>query len=485
MKKKDRLFDIWFSLCCGPANPEMQTVFEHYRDAYDVFSAEPADLEALPVSPRFRAALSERSLQAAADINAYCRREGIGMVAWQDEEYPSCLRTLEDPPYLLYYRGKLPDFDKSLCCAVVGTRTMSEYGRRISYKIGYELGAVGGIVVSGMALGNDSTALAGALLAGGRTVAILGSGIDVIYPTAHATLYREIARHGAIISEYPPGTSPNGRHFPVRNRLISGLSQVTVVTEASENSGALITAKHAIRQGRGIYAFPGNVDAVNADGTNRLIRDGARMVVSTRDLLGYYPTLYCGYIDLHRLEKAEMRSEPDAAGLARLGIMTALPKPAVPAPETYSGMLSSADRPTPSTRKRNPTPKASPKPVAEQSLSTDLPLTTPSSDSKAPVTPPAPAPDMPPPAQTATGAAEPPASPTPTSLAHEDTSINTMRTLTDTQRRLFEAFPLDRAVSVDYFAREGFAMKDIMATLTLLEIKGLVISLSGGNYMRK
>ncbi|MBQ7910740.1 MAG: DNA-processing protein DprA, partial [Clostridia bacterium] len=311
---KDRLFEIWFALRCGAQNREFRPLLETYGTPYDLYKAEESELESLPCSQGLKAKLADKSLGEATRIMEFCREKGVGILFWQDDDYPVSLRPLRDPPVLLYYKGKLPDLTKKLCVSVVGTRSMSEYGKRVAYKLGYELGAAGTVVVSGMALGNDGVAAAGAILSGGSTVAVLGSGIDVPYPREHGKLFAEIITHGAVMTEFAPGTPPEGRNFPIRNRIISGLSQATVVVEGDLKSGALITARTAILQGRDIYAFPGNVGETNSAGTNQLISDGAAMVLSARDLLENYTFLYGDMLDTSKLNRAETRSHIDEAG---------------------------------------------------------------------------------------------------------------------------------------------------------------------------
>lgn len=319
---QDRLFDIWFALRVGIASREFSAVLDSYESTYQLFNADAAELEQLPCGERLRTALGDKSLDEAYRIKSYCEKAGVRLLFWRDAEYPASLRTLLDPPVLLYCLGRLPDFSRCLCISIVGTRTMSEYGKRMAYKIGYELAAAGTVPVSGMALGCDGVATAGALAAGGHPVAVLGSGIDIVYPSGHLTLYRELTAHGTVMTEYPPGTPPEGRNFPVRNRIISGLSQGTVVVEADEHSGALITARTAILQGRDIFAVPGNVGEVNSSGTNALLRDGASMVLSARDILDAYAFLYRDNINWVGLTRAEQRSEPDDDALRRYEIQT-------------------------------------------------------------------------------------------------------------------------------------------------------------------
>ena len=439
---KDRLFEIWFALRCGAQNREFRPLLETYGTPYDLYKAEESELESLPCSQGLKAKLADKSLGEATRIMEFCREKGVGILFWQDDDYPVSLRPLRDPPVLLYYKGKLPDLTKKLCVSVVGTRSMSEYGKRVAYKLGYELGAAGTVVVSGMALGNDGVAAAGAILSGGSTVAVLGSGIDVPYPREHGKLFAEIITHGAVMTEFAPGTPPEGRNFPIRNRIISGLSQATVVVEGDLKSGALITARTAILQGRDIYAFPGNVGETNSAGTNQLISDGAAMVLSARDLLENYTFLYGDMLDTSKLNRAETRSHIDEAGLERLGVCVRTEKPKEelpPSPVTPAPRKPHREAPAHSERGRAARQPAPP---------------------RAPV-PPASVP------------------------ARGDASDRALKSLTESQRKIFEALPLDHAVAIDYFTREGYTVGEIMAAMTVLEIKGLTVTLPGGLYSRK
>ncbi len=211
-------------------------------------------------------------------------RRGFDVRTQEDAGYPANLLHLPNSPPLLYVRGHLEQQDR-LAVAVVGTRRVSAYGREVARKIGSELGLNGVTVVSGLALGVDAIAHAAALESGGRTIAVLGSGVDQIYPARNRKLALQIIENGALISEYPIGTKPEARNFPPRNRIISGMSLAVVVVEAAARSGALITASFAADQGRDVYAVPGSILSPGSDGCNRLIQDGAIPVTSPGDLL--------------------------------------------------------------------------------------------------------------------------------------------------------------------------------------------------------
>jgi DNA processing protein len=210
--------------------------------------------------------------------------EGIKVLTWQDEIYPRLLREIYQPPPVLYIRGEFLPEDE-IAVAVVGTRRITAYGRQVTEELANSLARHQVTVVSGLARGTDAIAHKAALQAGGRTIAVLGSGVDRIYPPEHRRLAEEISESGAVISDYPPGTPPESANFPPRNRIISGLSLATVVIEAGETSGALITATFAAEQGREVLAVPGLITSPGSKGTNRLIFNGAKPLLSDADVL--------------------------------------------------------------------------------------------------------------------------------------------------------------------------------------------------------
>lgn len=200
-------------------------------------------------------------------------------------ELPPCLRELSDAPERLYYRGNPQLLGREPKIAVIGTRQPSDYGKEISAQVGRELAQAGVRVVSGLARGIDGLTQEAVVNAGGETIAVLGTAIDDIAPSSNRPLGKKIEQHGLIISEYPPGTEYRSWNFPQRNRLISGLTRAVVIIEAAEQSGTLITAQYALEQGREVFAFPGRIDSELSAGTHALLREGARLVRSTRDIL--------------------------------------------------------------------------------------------------------------------------------------------------------------------------------------------------------
>jgi DNA processing protein len=215
------------------------------------------------------------------------RYENIKICCVGDDDYPQLLGGIFDPPYIFYYHGNI-EIVKDFCIAIVGSRTASTYGKGQARRFGNELASQGMVVVSGMARGIDTEAHRGVLEAGGKTVAVLGSGVNVIYPPENRKLYNSICESGLVLSEFPPHTHPEPGNFPVRNRTISGLCRGVLVVEAQKKSGALITADFALEQGRDVFAVPGPINSRNSVGTNSLIKQGACLVSGIEDILSEY-----------------------------------------------------------------------------------------------------------------------------------------------------------------------------------------------------
>lgn len=237
-------------------------------------------------------ALEDKSLKEAEEILNDCYRRQIAILTYQDAAYPDRLRTIDDPPLVLYYQGTVPAIDTEPVIAVVGTRKASAYGLVQAKQFGYQLGRMGAIVVSGGADGIDTMALKGALTAGRSVIAVLGCGVDVVYPSANRELFEDVRTRGWLVSEFPPGTPARSGNFPVRNRIMSALSLGTLVVEAPERSGALITAHRALDQGRDVFAVPANVDSRTCAGNLALLKEGALVATDGWDVLKEYVHLF-------------------------------------------------------------------------------------------------------------------------------------------------------------------------------------------------
>ncbi|MBR6727534.1 MAG: DNA-processing protein DprA, partial [Clostridia bacterium] len=245
--------EYWIALAetLGPRSHQLRPLLAHFEDAKAVFEADADEIrQVLPdiSEHQLSAILQRRAEQGAIRIASWCRRNGIRVLTYDSPDYPACLREIDEPPAVLYCRGKLPAPDNRLAVGVVGTRTADAYGERVAYKLSFEMAAAGTVIVSGLAEGIDAIASIAALNAGGDTIAVLGCGIDLIYPKKNVRLAAEVAERGTILTEFAPGTPPNGWNFPMRNRIISALSSAVLVVEAGEKSGALITARYAVVQ---------------------------------------------------------------------------------------------------------------------------------------------------------------------------------------------------------------------------------------------
>jgi DNA processing protein len=256
----------------------------------DIFSMAPAALELLGIPSEAYPLIRSRSYRAiAAEIHEWGIHEGCQFLLRGEPGYPSLLEEIYDPPLVLYARGHLEALEKS-CIAIVGTRKPSIYGLQMAQGLASDLGSRGLCIISGLARGIDGAAHRGCIEGNGSTIAVLGCGIDVVYPREHRQLTQKIMQNGLLLSEFPPGTSPAPQNFPVRNRIISGLALGTLIVEASEYSGSLITARLAMEQNREVFALPGNLTSPQSFGPNFLIKQGAKLVQTWRDIVEELPT---------------------------------------------------------------------------------------------------------------------------------------------------------------------------------------------------
>lgn len=284
---------IWFARCERVSNHTKQTLLQRFRDPEDIFHADEAAFADIPeMTEAAVAALMEKDLTEAAEILQACSRKGIHVLTYLDECYPPRLRNIYDPPMVLYFKGILPDWETRPVIGIVGTRKASIYGMNTAKQFGRQISACGAIVVSGCATGIDGMAMEGALETGNPVVGILGGGVDVIYPAKNRSLFSALETGGCLISEYPPGDRPVGWHFPLRNRIITGLSNGLLVVEAPERSGALISARHAMEQGRDVFVVPGNVGVETCAGSNQLLEEQALPALSGWHVLREYEAMY-------------------------------------------------------------------------------------------------------------------------------------------------------------------------------------------------
>lgn len=278
-------FWIGFNLVKGIGPTRVRELIETFGDVRSAWLADPDQLRAAGLNgkliQRLQAVRREFDWDKMSD---QISREGITILTWEDPAYPDQLREIPQSPPVLYVRGRIREEDHQ-AVAVVGTRRLTSYGRQAAEEIARFLARRGITVVSGLARGIDGIAHRTALEAGGRTLAVLGSGLDRVYPPEHRSLARDICQEGAVVSDYPLGTPPDGSNFPPRNRIVSGLAKIVVVIEAGRKSGALITANYAADQGRDVFAVPGKIYAPKSKGTNFLLKQGAHPLTAPEDIL--------------------------------------------------------------------------------------------------------------------------------------------------------------------------------------------------------
>lgn len=281
---------LWLTLKKGISSRKITALLEHFQSPGEIYSADEAEFAEIPgLTQADVAVLADRSLRSAGQVMETCRKKNIKIMTFDSPYYPRLLAEIYDPPYVLYARYKERiDLNMHMTLAIVGTRTCSGYGINMAERLGYDLAREGVTVISGMAKGIDGAANTGSLRAGGVTVAVLGNGVDICYPAMHKPLMEQIIEHGMVLSEYPPGSPPLASHFKPRNRIITGLSQGTIVVEAPVQSGAINSANWSLEQGRELFVVPGDVTRASAQGSNVLMTEGALPALSAEDVLGEY-----------------------------------------------------------------------------------------------------------------------------------------------------------------------------------------------------
>ncbi len=427
---------IWLSTKFPLASSNIDALMTHFDYSADtIYNASSDDYSTVSgLDPKYIDALTDKSLEEAKKINDWCTANNVGLLPYDSKFYPQRLRDIEKAPILLYYKGRLINFDDNVCIALVGTRRMTDYGKREGYRIARDLILGGAVVISGMARGIDTICHRGALDAGGYTVAVLGCGIDRAYPPENEYIMDEIARTGLVITEFKPFTPPIGSNFPTRNRIISGLSLGTLVVEADAKSGAMITAKYAEKQGRDIFSIPGNVGELNSIGTNRLLKKGAKIVTGALDMLEEYE-----YIYPHRI-----RIENLPAFMPKFSASQVSSKSRVSAPKkpielksdilTEFDISSKEDNSLTFTEEIKATKKNTKKSETKERAK-DIPT--------------------------------------------RDTS-----SLNETEKKIYDLFPDSGSISADEISRAGIPVGTVLQNLTMLEIKGFIKTLPGGVFTK-
>ncbi len=365
---------IWFASRPGLSDRAKAALMEHFSDPEEIYYADGGAFDHLDfLTKEGRESLLDKNLIPSEEILETCSREKLHILTYRDAGYCARLKNISDPPMVLYYKGRLPDWDASPVIGIVGTRKASAYGLTAAKRMGYQIGRCGGIVVSGMAFGIDGMAMSGALTAGQTVVGVLGCGADMVYPLSNKALFADTEQYGCILSEFAPGTPPMKYNFPKRNRIISGLSNGVLVVEAPERSGALITARQALEQGRDVFAVPGNIDMPGFAGSNALLRDGAMLVSSGWDVVSEYEALYpdkirkdTGHVHLTAYpEEVEQVAKAADKPLAKVAQKAVLPKAKLPREEKADKKTVDKAMEAPYSDGNKPKPKLSPE---EQSI---------------------------------------------------------------------------------------------------------------------
>lgn len=424
----EKLIWLWLSLHFGAGSTLYEKLYTHFGSVGAIFDSDDADVEPLDfLNSSQKRKLLDKNTDHAKEVMEWCDDNGVSVIAFSDVNYPSPLKSLPNFPAVLYCKGTLPDFESDLCIAVVGTRKMTAYGQKNAYELGFGLAKGGAIVVSGMALGIDCTAQKGCLYAGGRTVAVLGSGIDIVYPKENTELFDKIILNGAVITEYAPGTPPAGTNFPVRNRIISGLCRGTVVVEADINSGSMITAKTTINQGRELFAVPGPVRTFTSGGTNQLIRDGAHVVTGAVDIVEQFLDSYPDKIDISGSKMRPVFKKPLKVASYR----------------DMDGFYSGASDAQNGDKNRD----------YENEVKRGNKILK-SGENKC-------------------------------NVNGEDKNRFDPSSLSPNERKLYDSLEYEKPVTIDEMRVDGMDISDISATVTMLEIAGAIEAIPGGLYIKK
>ncbi len=287
-------FELWLNIATDGNAEITNKLIKAFGSAKEIYNADSTtfykkveDIEDVLVD-----ALCDKSMDKVNECKDFCEKFGVRIVLFDSEEYPERLSMIFDPPRLLYFMGNKLDIDDNVCISVVGTRDCSSYGVNSARKLSYELTKQGAVIISGIAKGIDAAAHKACIEAGGVTIAVLGSGLATAYPACNRELYKKVLSKGLLITEYPPFSPPEKEHFPIRNRIISGLSQGVLVVECDIRSGAMITARHARNQGKLLYAIPSKIDEYSTSGNLELIKTGAKLVTCGADIIEDFELSY-------------------------------------------------------------------------------------------------------------------------------------------------------------------------------------------------
>ena len=450
MTMNDIIYWVWLAEKNGAGSADALKLLEYFPGgAKEIYEAPYEQLAACKsVNKQFRDRLSDHDLSRAERTLEFCFMNGIRVIPCTSPNYPRRLHDLYNKPIVLYARGMIKDLDERFCVSIVGTRTMSSYGKHMAFTLARQLIAYGAIIISGAAYGVDSAANNTAVFMEEPTVAVLGTGVNVPYPASNKDMLDWIGANGMVVSEFEPNTPPYGRNFPIRNRIMSGLADAVIVVEGNARSGALITARCACDQGRKVYAVPGNVGAPNSVGPNLLIRDGAKLVTSAEDIIE-------DFADRFNLSKIERIVNSDK--YIRYEYNHSIPVQAenkplspreqdklapinVPPIKKSAGEKKLPDVPSP-TDYRKTNGRTPEKKMREQHI---------------------------------------PAS----HVFDEKERESILSCLDETQRKVLDAIPDGVSVTTDNIAQTGIPTDEVLASLTMLELYSAVEALPGGLYRK-
>lgn len=303
-------YQIWLQTVLGYGNARAKEILEYFGNAKEVYKADKAKrLESKLISNKELERMERTPITRALKVMAECNENDIKTVLLGDKNYPYCLSVIDNPPLVLYYKGELPNFDNIPSVCIVGPRKVSEFGKRAAYSLSYRLAGSGMTVVSGGALGTDTYAHAGCLRAGGKTALIMGCGILSDYLKENEKLRDTVSKSGCLITEFQPNVNASRFTFPVRNRIMAALTLGTVVIEAGERSGSLITARYAAEMGRDVFVIPGSPDKKEYIGSNRLLRDGAKPLLDASDIFNEYIVRFPDKINIEKAFSGKIINE--------------------------------------------------------------------------------------------------------------------------------------------------------------------------------
>lgn len=285
----DLIYWVWLQQVLGFANPRIKPIIDLYGNPKKFYEAGKANWKMTGLfTQKALSKLENTDFSKAQSIIKECKKKGQSLITFNNREYPERLKAIYAPPCVLYVKGKIPEIDDSISISIIGTRRATEYGMNMAFDFAFKLAKSDAIVISGGAMGIDITAHRGALMAKGQCVCVLGCGLDYPYLMDNKSTRDLISKNGALISEYPPGTFPLKQNFPTRNRIMAGLSLGVLVVEAGSKSGSIITARYAADEGRDVFAIPGNAGSFVSEGTNNLIKQGAKLVTDPSEILEEY-----------------------------------------------------------------------------------------------------------------------------------------------------------------------------------------------------